>query len=207
MSSSRSPRPRSSKTSCSRPRLRCLNIHSGRLPKYRGMGATFWQLLAGERGDDHGARDGSSPSTRAQSSAGRVSASGAGQSRSGHDGDEARRREADDRRSPAGPRRRVDRGAARQGRDASFFVSVGRRRRGIPRTRAPSRLAKGQAARGLQSLHASHGAAETRLGGLCAERIASLTAASTMLGEGSGSSGSIALAGSSPRRSPGRRSP
>ena len=26
-----------------------LNIHSGRLPKYRGMMPTFWQLLAGER--------------------------------------------------------------------------------------------------------------------------------------------------------------
>jgi methionyl-tRNA formyltransferase len=30
------------------PRLGCLNIHSGRLPKYRGMMPTFWQMLAGE---------------------------------------------------------------------------------------------------------------------------------------------------------------
>jgi len=29
-------------------RLRCINIHSGRLPKYRGMMPTFWQLLHGE---------------------------------------------------------------------------------------------------------------------------------------------------------------
>lgn len=29
-------------------RLRCINIHSGRLPKYRGMMPTFWQLLNGE---------------------------------------------------------------------------------------------------------------------------------------------------------------
>jgi len=30
-------------------RLRCVNIHSGRLPKYRGMMPNFWQLLHGER--------------------------------------------------------------------------------------------------------------------------------------------------------------
>jgi methionyl-tRNA formyltransferase len=30
-------------------RLGCLNIHSGRLPKYRGMMPTAWQLLHGER--------------------------------------------------------------------------------------------------------------------------------------------------------------
>jgi len=30
------------------PRLGCVNIHSGRLPAYRGMMPTFWQLLAGE---------------------------------------------------------------------------------------------------------------------------------------------------------------
>jgi len=30
------------------PRLGCINIHSGRLPAYRGMMPTFWQLLAGE---------------------------------------------------------------------------------------------------------------------------------------------------------------
>jgi methionyl-tRNA formyltransferase len=29
-------------------KLRCINIHSGRLPKYRGMMPTFWQLLHGE---------------------------------------------------------------------------------------------------------------------------------------------------------------
>lgn len=29
-------------------RLRCINIHSGRLPKYRGMMPNFWQLLKGE---------------------------------------------------------------------------------------------------------------------------------------------------------------
>lgn len=29
-------------------RLRCINIHSGRLPKYRGMMPNFWQLLNGE---------------------------------------------------------------------------------------------------------------------------------------------------------------
>jgi methionyl-tRNA formyltransferase len=28
---------------------RCINIHSGRLPKYRGMMPTFWQLLHGEK--------------------------------------------------------------------------------------------------------------------------------------------------------------
>jgi methionyl-tRNA formyltransferase len=33
----------------SAPRLGCINIHSGRLPEYRGMMPTFWQLLAGER--------------------------------------------------------------------------------------------------------------------------------------------------------------
>ncbi|MBM43611.1 MAG: hypothetical protein CMJ36_01165 [Phycisphaerae bacterium] len=30
------------------PALGCVNIHSGRLPAYRGMMPTFWQLLAGE---------------------------------------------------------------------------------------------------------------------------------------------------------------
>jgi methionyl-tRNA formyltransferase len=30
-------------------RLRCINLHSGRLPKYRGMMPTFWQLLRRER--------------------------------------------------------------------------------------------------------------------------------------------------------------
>lgn len=30
------------------PRLGCINIHSGRLPAYRGMMPTFWQLLQGE---------------------------------------------------------------------------------------------------------------------------------------------------------------
>lgn len=30
------------------PRLGCVNIHSGRLPTYRGMMPTFWQLLHGE---------------------------------------------------------------------------------------------------------------------------------------------------------------
>jgi methionyl-tRNA formyltransferase len=29
-------------------RLRCVNIHSGRLPKYRGMMPNFWQMLHGE---------------------------------------------------------------------------------------------------------------------------------------------------------------
>jgi methionyl-tRNA formyltransferase len=29
-------------------RLRCVNIHSGRLPTYRGMMPTFWQLVEGE---------------------------------------------------------------------------------------------------------------------------------------------------------------
>jgi len=29
-------------------RLRCINIHSGRLPHYRGMMPNFWQLLKGE---------------------------------------------------------------------------------------------------------------------------------------------------------------
>jgi methionyl-tRNA formyltransferase len=31
------------------PRLGCINIHSGRLPVYRGMMPTFWQLLHGEK--------------------------------------------------------------------------------------------------------------------------------------------------------------
>jgi methionyl-tRNA formyltransferase len=31
------------------PRLGCINIHSGRLPSYRGMLPTFWQMLRGER--------------------------------------------------------------------------------------------------------------------------------------------------------------
>jgi methionyl-tRNA formyltransferase len=31
------------------PRLGCINIHSGRLPIYRGMMPTFWQLLHGEK--------------------------------------------------------------------------------------------------------------------------------------------------------------
>lgn len=30
------------------PRLGCINIHSGRLPRYRGMMPTFWQMLSGE---------------------------------------------------------------------------------------------------------------------------------------------------------------
>ena len=30
------------------PRLGCINVHSGRLPKYRGMMPTFWQMRAGE---------------------------------------------------------------------------------------------------------------------------------------------------------------
>ncbi len=30
------------------PRLGCVNIHSGRLPRYRGMMPNFWQLLEGE---------------------------------------------------------------------------------------------------------------------------------------------------------------
>jgi methionyl-tRNA formyltransferase len=30
------------------PRLGCVNIHSGRLPTYRGMMPTFWQMRAGE---------------------------------------------------------------------------------------------------------------------------------------------------------------
>lgn len=30
------------------PRLGCINIHSGRLPTYRGMMPTFWQMLQGE---------------------------------------------------------------------------------------------------------------------------------------------------------------
>jgi methionyl-tRNA formyltransferase len=31
------------------PRLGCINIHSGRLPAYRGMMPTFWQMQRGER--------------------------------------------------------------------------------------------------------------------------------------------------------------
>ena len=31
------------------PRLGCINVHSGRLPVYRGMMPTFWQLLRGEK--------------------------------------------------------------------------------------------------------------------------------------------------------------
>jgi methionyl-tRNA formyltransferase len=30
-------------------RLGCINVHSGRLPAYRGMMPTFWQMLSGER--------------------------------------------------------------------------------------------------------------------------------------------------------------
>jgi methionyl-tRNA formyltransferase len=30
------------------PRLGCINVHSGRLPKYRGMMPTFWQMRSGE---------------------------------------------------------------------------------------------------------------------------------------------------------------
>ena len=30
-------------------RLGCVNVHSGRLPRYRGMMPIFWQLLSGER--------------------------------------------------------------------------------------------------------------------------------------------------------------
>jgi methionyl-tRNA formyltransferase len=30
------------------PRLGCINVHSGRLPRYRGMMPTFWQMRAGE---------------------------------------------------------------------------------------------------------------------------------------------------------------
>jgi methionyl-tRNA formyltransferase len=30
------------------PRLGCINIHSGRLPVYRGMMPTFWQMMRGE---------------------------------------------------------------------------------------------------------------------------------------------------------------
>ena len=33
----------------SAPRLACINLHSGRLPKFRGMMPTFWQMLGGER--------------------------------------------------------------------------------------------------------------------------------------------------------------
>jgi methionyl-tRNA formyltransferase len=31
------------------PRLGCINIHSGKLPKYRGMMPVFWQLVHGEK--------------------------------------------------------------------------------------------------------------------------------------------------------------
>jgi len=31
------------------PRLGCINIHSGKLPNYRGMMPTFWQMLRGEK--------------------------------------------------------------------------------------------------------------------------------------------------------------
>jgi methionyl-tRNA formyltransferase len=31
------------------PRLGCINVHSGRLPSYRGMMPTFWQMLRGEQ--------------------------------------------------------------------------------------------------------------------------------------------------------------
>jgi methionyl-tRNA formyltransferase len=31
------------------PRLGCINVHSGRLPLYRGMMPVFWQMLQGER--------------------------------------------------------------------------------------------------------------------------------------------------------------
>ena len=30
------------------PRLGCVNLHSGRLPRYRGMMPTFWQMVNGE---------------------------------------------------------------------------------------------------------------------------------------------------------------
>ena len=30
------------------PRLGCINVHCGRLPAYRGMMPTFWQMLRGE---------------------------------------------------------------------------------------------------------------------------------------------------------------
>jgi methionyl-tRNA formyltransferase len=33
----------------STPRLGCINLHSGRLPKFRGMMPTFWQMVGGER--------------------------------------------------------------------------------------------------------------------------------------------------------------
>jgi methionyl-tRNA formyltransferase len=33
----------------STPRLGCINLHSGRLPRFRGMMPTFWQMLGGER--------------------------------------------------------------------------------------------------------------------------------------------------------------
>ena len=31
------------------PKLGCINVHSGRLPNYRGMMPTFWQMLRGEQ--------------------------------------------------------------------------------------------------------------------------------------------------------------
>ena len=31
------------------PRLGYINLHSGRLPSYRGMMPTFWQMLRGEQ--------------------------------------------------------------------------------------------------------------------------------------------------------------
>jgi methionyl-tRNA formyltransferase len=31
------------------PQLGCINVHSGRLPNYRGMMPTFWQMLRGEQ--------------------------------------------------------------------------------------------------------------------------------------------------------------
>jgi methionyl-tRNA formyltransferase len=33
----------------STPRLGCVNLHSGRLPRFRGMMPTFWQMVDGER--------------------------------------------------------------------------------------------------------------------------------------------------------------
>lgn len=33
----------------STPRLGCINLHSGRLPRFRGMMPTFWQMVDGER--------------------------------------------------------------------------------------------------------------------------------------------------------------
>ncbi|NQS88304.1 hypothetical protein HQ584_00720 [Patescibacteria group bacterium] len=31
------------------PTFRCINVHSGKLPKYRGLLPTFWQMLCGEK--------------------------------------------------------------------------------------------------------------------------------------------------------------